>query len=49
MIDDIVFDENNLFILELPEGEAGGNIISFSFDGANYDIKSMETSVVFIS
>lgn len=49
MIDDIVFEESMLFIMELPDGEPGGNIISYCFDSINYDIKPLETSVVFIS
>ncbi len=53
MIDDIVFDYN-VFILELPNGTPGGNVVSYSMDGFFYDFVSSgtgntETSYVFIS
>ncbi len=50
MIDDIVFDVTE-FILELPYGDAGGTIDSYSLDGNNYDFSSGggETSSVFVS
>jgi len=48
MIDDIVFDVTD-FILELPYGDAGGNIESFSMDGSSYDFTtSGEISCIFI-
>ncbi len=36
MIDDIVFDVTD-FIIELPYGIVGGNILSYSMDGSSYD------------
>jgi hypothetical protein len=51
MIDDIVFDVTE-FILELPLGVSGGDILSYSLDGASYDFISTsggETSSIFIN
>lgn len=44
MITDIILDLDT-FILELPKGAPGGNILSYSMDGSSYDFQS--TSVVF--
>ena len=50
MIDDIVYDASD-FILELPEGVPGGDIVSFSSDGFSYDFISStgESSYVFVN
>jgi hypothetical protein len=51
MIDDILFDYSE-FILELPYGDAGGLIESYSMDGFSYDFVSTygsETSSIFIN
>jgi len=52
MIDDIIFDINE-FILEMPDGIAGGDILSYSLDGGSYDFistgTSSELSYIFIS
>lgn len=51
MIDDIVFDVTE-FIMEIPYGVAGGDILSYSLDGGNYNfIESSggETSSVFVN
>jgi hypothetical protein len=51
MIDDITFDVT-YFILELPYGDAGGVIESYSMDGVSYDFTSTsggETSSIFIN
>jgi hypothetical protein len=50
MIDDIVYDVSD-FILELPSGTPGGDIVSFSMDGFSYDFISStgESSCVFVN
>ncbi len=48
MIEDITFESINC-IFEFPQGESGGNLITFSMDGDNYEIKSLEISTVFIN
>lgn len=51
MIEDIVFDVTE-FILELPLGISGGNILSYSLDGSSYDFigtNGGETSSIFIN
>lgn len=53
MIDDITFDVTD-FILEIPYGEIGGVIDSYSMDGSNYDFITNsntigETSSIFIN
>lgn len=49
MIDDIVFDENVDFLLEIPDGNAGGVIASYSLDGSNYDFTSVVSNPTIIS
>lgn len=53
MIDDIIFDVSS-FILEMPYGDIGGVISSYSMDGSSFDFISNpssggETSSVFIN
>jgi len=48
MIDDIVFEESMDIIFEVDDN-LPGNILSISLDGLGYDIKSQESSSVFIN
>lgn len=38
MIEDILFEFSD-FIFEIPLGVSGGNILSYSLDGDNYDLE----------